>query len=70
MGLDQSSNDVGYEHQKEMCIDGNLISHEYWKIDYTSRRSLHNWMTHHELYCEPRFYIGLFGSMIFMGFAC
>ena len=65
---DLSYIDDKYAHQTEMCVDGNLISKEYWKVDYTDRRSLNNWMTEHNLYCEPRFYIGLFGSMYFLGF--
>ena len=48
---------------------GRLISEKYWKVDYTDKRSLHNWMTEHKLYCEPKFYIGLFGSMFFIGVA-
>ena len=46
-----------------------MISEEYWKVDYTDKRSLNNWMTEHKLYCEPKFYIGLFGSMLFIGMA-
>ena len=52
-----------------MCVDGNLISEDNWKVDYSVRRSLHNWMTELNLYCVPRFYIGLFGSMYFLGVA-
>ena len=50
-----------------MCIDGKLIDKSNWKVDYTNTRSLNNWMTEHKLYCESRFYIGLFGSMYFIG---
>ena len=52
-----------------MCDQGRLIDEKYWKVDYTDRISLHNWMTEHKLYWESRFYIGLFGSMYFFGFA-
>ena len=61
--------DHKYAHQTEMCVDGNLIGEEYWKVDYSDSISLHNWMTEHKLYCEPRFYIGLFGSIYFIGVA-
>ena len=52
-----------------MCVDGNLIGEDNWEVDYSVRRSLHNWMTELKLYCVPRFYIGLFGSMYFLGVA-
>lgn len=36
-------------------------------VDWNSHQSLHNWIEDFDLRCSPKWYIGLFGSLYFVG---
>ncbi|CAI2363436.1 unnamed protein product [Moneuplotes crassus] len=54
---------------EDICNGSDIIDRDLWRVDYTDSKSFHNWMTDLELYCHSDFMIGLFGSMLFLGFA-
>jgi len=53
----------------DICKNQQMIDKTLWRPDFTDSQSFHNWMTEDELYWESSFKIGLFGSLIFVGFA-
>jgi len=40
-----------------------------WQINAHSELTLKNWVTYFDLYCAPKYYVGLCGSLVFFGAA-
>ena len=38
-----------------------------WRIEWTSKYSISNWITDMQLHCEPKWKIGLLGFLLFLG---
>lgn len=50
--------------QEEVC-QGDLV--QSWHVDQDSPASLDNFITQMDMYCSPKSYIGLMGSLLFLG---
>lgn len=44
------------------------MASDKWRIDYSSKESIHNWIEHLDLTCTPETTIGLLGSIYFASF--
>lgn len=53
--------------RNDICSKG--LAKDKWRIDYTSKESIHNWVEHLDLTCISETTIGLIGSVYFIGFA-
>jgi len=49
----------------EVC--GNGIPRDRWRGDYTEPEYIDNWVEQYDLLCEPRWRIGLIGTIYFVG---
>jgi len=53
--------------REDFCevADPSLLS---WRVDWSARYSLHNWISQLNLHCASSFEIGLFGTLYFAGY--
>lgn len=58
-----------YKACERSDICSNSLAKDKWRIDYTSKESIHNWIDHMDLTCVSETTIGLVGSVYFIGFA-
>jgi MFS family permease len=65
--LDESNDQILNEWFKctsnDFCTSNETLE---WKIDWTNEESLHNWVEEFDLYCTPKYVIGLMGSSFFI----
>jgi hypothetical protein len=52
----------------DICDGSKLIEGKEFRSDFSSKYTLHNWVEESNLWCTGKFQIGLFGSIIFLGY--
>jgi MFS family permease len=51
----------------EKCSRDTACQAGNWRLDWTSEKTLNNWITDMDLYCSEKWMIGLLGSIYYQG---